>query len=398
LPRVIDPFDVWPTSRTAIALRSKLAAGAACWWLVAVGCTSRAPDQLFGDTPVTTVQGTGGSVIDASGGDPRVDASAGAAGAGGGQGGGAAGEGGATGGSDGRDVVAPEASSADGTSVVDATTEPPGPTCGNEQQDCCPGAKCNAPFTICNNGKCAACGAHGATCCPDFGCRNSGCCSNSVCVANGGNCEMNPSSNLCHDGACRDCGTEGRSCCGSQFRTCGQGLACVSGSSGGSSDQCVKCGAVGQACCGLATARFCNGELVCSGGLCQVCGVANGPCCPGDKCDANMVCDTDKTCKRCGSATELCCQKDGKAVCNDGFLCGKDNHCTRCGARGEACCEGRKCTAGVCIRSGDAEACQNDCGAQGQPCCKVMDCPGGQCDGCVFGLDCDLATSQCVNP
>jgi hypothetical protein len=161
----------------------------------------------------------------------------------------------------------------------------------------------------------------------------------------------------------------------------------------------VKCGAVGQACCGPANARFCNGDLLCNGGQCIVCGVANAPCCPGDKCgDANLVCDADKTCKRCGSATELCCQKDGKAACNDGFLCTPDNHCTRCGGRGEICCEGRKCSAGVCIRSGSTEACQIDCGAQDQPCCKVMDCPGGQCDGCIFGLDCDLAANKCVSP
>lgn len=367
----------------------------ACSFCIA-GCMSRASNDLFSD-PVWTGQGGAGGGVDAGRVEPPpIDASAGGASGAGGN----VEAGGAAGGSNDQDVGVRESSGTGGSAALDATFDvirETGPTCGNEQQDCCPGAKCTAPFTLCNkDGKCAACGTFGGDCCPDFGCRDSGCCSNGVCVANGGNCEMNPSSNLCHDGACRDCGTEGRTCCGSHIRTCGQGLACVPM---GSSDQCAKCGAVGQACCGLMAARFCNGDLVCGkNGQCQVCGVMGGPCCPGDSCGTSMVCDTNKICQPCGSSTELCCQKDGKAICNDGFLCTKDNHCTRCGGGGEVCCDGRKCTAGACVRSGDSETCRPDCGAQGQPCCKVTDCPGGQCDGCLFGLDCDLGSNQCVSP
>lgn len=366
--------------------------------MVLAGCTTAPHDDLFGDPgpygQVVSTSSTGSSastgVAGATGGavDASIDATGGAGGAGGAGGpGGAAGDG-AAGTNDARDGA-----SSDGAGRADVG---PAPGCGGEQQVCCAGARCTAPFTFCKEGKCTACGEWGGDCCPDFGCRNTGCCSNSVCVANGGNCEMTPSANLCKDGACRDCGSEGRTCCGFRIRTCQQGLACVAD---GRSDQCVKCGAMGQSCCGLTGSRFCNGDLACgSDGHCQQCGVANGPCCAGDTCGTGLVCDTDKTCRPCGTAAQICCQKGGKPVCDDGFLCQSDNHCAHCGAGGEVCCDGRKCASGSCIRSGDAEGCQNDCGAQGQPCCKVADCPNGQCDGCLFGLDCDLAKGECASP
>jgi hypothetical protein len=162
----------------------------------------------------------------------------------------------------------------------------------------------------------------------------------------------------------------------------------------------VKCGASGQTCCGLGTNQNCNGDLVCNhAGQCQQCGVAGGPCCPnGEPCGNALVCDATKTCQPCGTATELCCQKGGKSVCNDGFLCASDNHCVRCGGAGDVCCDARTCTTGACVRGGDVETCRDGCGNRGQPCCKVADCPGGQCDGCVFGLDCDLTMKVCAGP
>jgi len=372
-------------------LRGAIVVGASFVFAAALGCSS-SNSPLFGNSvgnggeggaPVDgSITGTAGSTpdssaaLDGSGGEdgtPR-DGSEGAA----------ADESSNTGGSTG-DVGPDVASEAES-----------GPTCGNESQDCCPGGHCTAPLTLCSNGKCTACGAWGGACCPDFGCRDAGCCSNGVCVANGGNCEMVPSANLCTNGACRDCGAPGSTCCGAQVRTCQQGLACAPAQVG---DRCIACGAIGQSCCGLAGSPFCNGDLVCSGGQCKQCGIVNGPCCPtGPACGPSMVCDPNKTCQPCGSTTQLCCQQLGQPVCFFGFTCTADGRCTPCGNSNQICCANRTCVGGACVRGGNIESCHTDCGAAGQLCCSVADCPNGQCDGCLFGLDCDLTTGRCIGP
>lgn len=125
-------------------------------------------------------------------------------------------------------------------------------SCGNNEEFCCAGNKCNGN-AVCVNGICSACGAKDQVCC-----------------------------------------TDATSCLG--------GLVC-------SENKCLECGLSGEPCCEGANSclRKAGEKAECLNNFCQNCGFdGNPPCTTGDKCLPGQI-FTGKNCERCGQNNQPCC-------------------------------------------------------------------------------------------
>jgi hypothetical protein len=188
-----------------------------------------------------------------------------------------------------------------GEGIVASAILPPPTPCGGAGQPCCPvvfgsGASGCGPGLICNdNGICRKpCGDLQQRCCSGGRC-------NSPYV-----CDVN--------GTCRkSCGGGGQHCCANQ--TCDPGFACVNGT-------CQPCGGPNQPCCpggGCKPGGICSPQGVCVG-----CGYPSEPCCPGGYCFQG-VCDAAGFCEDCGNLGEPCCPG---GLCNFGFSCNLFGTCS----------------------------------------------------------------------
>jgi hypothetical protein len=285
--------------------------------------------------------------------------------------------------------------------------------CGSPGQPCCdgtlcggggccvrcqcvgPGQSCGLVGGTCSNGSCGACGNLGQACCPG-----------SRCTAPGVECL---------DGTCKSCGMPGQRCCNAS--TCVEpGTACSSGTV-----TCVNCGEPGNPCCpgstckegGCCFARSCiaqgavcsrgGGEPAgtCKAGRCSGCGQAGQKCCWGDKCDdPTLACGLGGICNLCGGPQEPCCSLDAADRCGPGLAC-VGSTCEPCGGPGQPCCRGSECRGGSCCLGEFGQLCVGE----GDSCGRVPGnlpwggtCQAGKCQGCgEVNQPCchDKGTSEC---
>ena len=89
--------------------------------------------------------------------------------------------------------------------------------CGDLNQNCCEGDKCNSEDLVCSEGKCLSCGGVDEICCEDNKCDEG----------------------VCIGGKCEECGGIGELCCAENV--CDEGV-CPDG-------KCEKCGGIDELCC-----------------------------------------------------------------------------------------------------------------------------------------------------
>jgi choice-of-anchor A domain-containing protein len=171
----------------------------------------------------------------------------------------------------------------------------------------------------------------------------------------------------------------------------------------------THCGA-NETCCDDGSCDDAQPPLVCKNTICVDCGgetadhhrVNGQPCCAGNQCAFDFVCDVaSQTCVNCGFGTERCCpggecrsfisigHPDQTWDCN-----ASTDHCMDCGVSGGTCCDqvpehhhppcridGESCFNGIC---------QRPCGERGQGCCL-----GGKCNHAEDGCDVSGKCAHC---
>lgn len=149
-------------------------------------------------------------------------------------------------------------------------------SCGDSEEFCCPGNKCNGNG-VCQNGLCYACGGEtqvccqvGAACLDGLACQNGNC---AVCGIKDGPCcpigekcfAAKGERAQCINDVCQYCGFDG-------YKVCLEGDKCLKGQLL-SGKNCERCGESNQPCCDIASGLSydCNQEngLECSLGFCQ---------------------------------------------------------------------------------------------------------------------------------
>jgi hypothetical protein len=152
------------------------------------------------------------------------------------------------------------------------------PTCTYGQQ-CCADPN-NSGFNYCAND--CSCGDSEEFCCAGNKCNGNGVCKNGLCYA---------------------CGGVNQVCCQSGLE-CSDGLACQDGN-------CTVCGVDGGPCCyGDIKCLVLKGERAqCVNEVCQYCGFdGHKICLEGDKCLQGQLL-SEKTCERCGESNQPCCNE-----------------------------------------------------------------------------------------
>jgi len=134
----------------------------------------------------------------------------------------------------------------------------------------------------------------------------------------------------CHSGVC----TVGEVLDGEQGG-CSGGLLCSAG-------VCTICGGPGLPCC---SGDSCIGFNVCQAGVCAACGGPGQPCCPIFPCVFGANCAEDGICRPCGNIGSPCCSLG--PPCQTLGIC-QENVCEVCGLPGDPCCIGNRCTFGTC--------------------------------------------------
>ena len=143
-----------------------------------------------------------------------------------------------------------------------------GEDCGFDKLKCC------ATTPICNYGQECCADPNNATknyCSDNCECGNNEefCCAGNKCNGNA----------VCQNGLCVTCGGKDQACC-SSGDSCAKGLICFN-------DKCSECGLSGEPCCpGTNSCLLKAGERSeCLANLCSDCGFdGNPPCTTGDKC------------------------------------------------------------------------------------------------------------------
>lgn len=303
--------------------------------------------------------------------------------------------------------------------------------------DCCTGLQCNAGVCVtprggtcrgssdcavglvCHMGVCASpeggdlppgsegCGGMDGVCCPGFTCR---------------------SGLVCTGGRCGACGDEGESCCDGATPCTSTSLACMPGSSPGTT-RCTRVPAPGEECgtidrppcgddglptSGCSGGASCEGDLRCVGGTCLDPDDEGGmgqPCGPRGGCDGMLICTyggdvptCQPTPEGCGRNMEMCCDTGSTSggTCEGALHC-QVGGCTTCRGPsitcvlggllpGEQCCNGAVCRPSplvprCCVGAG--ETCINSA-----DCCGFMMCVDGTCSAGREGSFC-IDSSEC---
>lgn len=307
-----------------------------------------------------------------------------------------------------------------------------GGVCTTPRGGTCSGSGDCATGLVCHMGVCASpeggdlppgsegCGGMSGVCCPGFVCR---------------------SGLVCTGGTCGGCGDEGESCCDGATPCTSTSLACLPGSSPGTT-RCTRvpapgeeCGTIDRPACGMdglpttggdCAGAVCEGDLRCVGGMCLNPDDEGGmgqPCGPRGGCDGMLICTyggdvpvCQPTPEGCGRDMQMCCDTGSTAggTCEGALHC-QTGGCTTCAGPsitcvlggllpGEQCCNGAVCRPSplvprCCVGAG--ETCINSA-----DCCGFMMCQDGMCSAgregsfcisdaeCGEGLTCQTFTCQ----
>ena len=107
-------------------------------------------------------------------------------------------------------------------------------------------------------------------------------------------------------------------------------------------------------------------------------GNENEPCLVNGSCNSdNLVCNSNNTCRACGSTDNVCCE--GSQCLNESDICNTEGFCEPCGSLGYDCCPGEKCEINSICDAGNQCV---SCGFTGEPCCQGTEgnCVIGACD------------------
>ncbi len=153
---------------------------------------------------------------------------------------------------------------------------------------------------------------------------------------------------------------------------CGNGV-CDCGETPVSCAQDCPCGNNGQPCC---NGNTCNNNLLCNGGFCGMC--------------------TPNCMNKCGGAPDGC-NSTCTDPCGNGYIC-QNQACIVCGLLGLQCCPNNTCKGGVCMNNTCVDPC-HDGMKDGQE--TGVDCGGGVCPACPNGQPCagngDCQSGICTN-
>jgi len=182
-----------------------------------------------------------------------------------------------------------------------------------------------------------------------------------------------------------DCGFDKLKCCVTS-PACNYGQQCCVDPNDSARNYCSEncdCGANEEFCC---AGNFCQGNAVCSNGICVACGDKDQSCCANEPgCSTGLVCQKNK-CVACGSNGEPCCSGNScLSQTGERSECLNDI-CVNCGFDGNpACATGDKCLPGQLL---SGKTCER-CGQANQPCCNAASGVGYGCDPAA-GLKCQL--------
>ena len=173
-----------------------------------------------------------------------------------------------------------------------------------------------------------------------------------------------------------ECGQDGLACCADQEPACKYGQTCCVSPSNPNETYCAEScrfGELDEFCREAEPA--CDSGMICADfGRCTPCGEADLPCCVDDACTAGLVC-TGGICEECGLPGNICCENGVACQAEDVFEKGRtecqvNNVCSFCGSGGQIACQNEPfCNPGN-LQSG--QSCYA-CGSANQPCCKEGD-------------------------